>query len=72
MRANNSLQAQGNRPKFSVAIQGDKYKKLINDTLGDPERARRFVAAISSAVAVNPALQACDAGTGRSPRRGVN
>ena len=49
MRANNSLQAQGNRPKFSVAIQGDKYKKLINDTLGDPERARRFVAAISSA-----------------------
>lgn len=63
MRANNSLQAQGNRPKFSVAIQGDKYKKLINDTLGDPERARRFVAAISSAVAVNPSLQACDAGT---------
>ena len=50
MRANNSLQAQGNRPKFSVAIQGDKYKKLINDTLGDPERARRFVAAISSAL----------------------
>ena len=27
--------------------------------LGDPERARRFVASISSAVAVNPALQEC-------------
>ncbi len=63
MRANNSLQAQGNRPKFSVAIQTPMYQKLVNDTLGDRERARRFVAAISSAVAINPALQACDAGT---------
>ena len=63
MRANNSLQARGNKPKFSVAIQTPMYQKLVNDTLGDPERARRFVAAISSAVAVNPALQACDAGT---------
>ena len=56
----NSLQ---NRPKFSVVIQKDSYKKLVNDTLGDPERARRFVAAISSAVAVNPALQECDPGS---------
>lgn len=61
MRANNSLQT--NRPKFSVAIQTPMYQKLVNDTLGDPERARRFVASISSAVAVNPALQACDAGS---------
>lgn len=51
------------KPKFSVAIQSDAYKKLINNTLGDPERARRFVASISSAVATNPALQECDAGT---------
>lgn len=51
------------KPKFSVAIQTDSYKKLVNSTLGDPERSRRFVAAISSAVAVNPALQECDAGT---------
>lgn len=51
------------RPKFSVAIKSDTYKKLINNTLGDPERAKRFVAAISSAVAVNPALQECDAGS---------
>lgn len=56
----NSLQ---NKPKFSVVIQKDSYKKLVNDTLGDPERARRFVAAISSAVAVNPALQECDPGS---------
>lgn len=51
------------RPKFSVAIQGEGYKNLINNTLQDPQRAQRFVASISSAVAVNPDLQDCDAGT---------
>lgn len=51
------------KPKFSVAIQTDGYKKLINSTLQDPKRAGRFIAAISSAVAINPALQECDAGT---------
>lgn len=51
------------RPKFSVAIKTDTYKNLINNTLQDPKRAGRFIASISSAVAVNPALQECDAGT---------
>lgn len=51
------------KPKFSVAIQTESYKKLINSTLQDPKRAQRFIASISSAVAVNPALQECDAGT---------
>ncbi len=51
------------RPKFSVAIQTDGYKKLINNTLQDPKRAQRFIASVSSAVAVNPTLQECDAGT---------
>jgi len=50
-------------PKFSVAIQSDMYKNLINNTLGDPDRAKRFIASISSAVATNPNLQKCDAGT---------
>lgn len=64
MAVRNSLQRSTNdKPKFSIAIQTPMYQKLVNDTLGDPERARRFVAAITSAVAVNPALQACDAGT---------
>lgn len=58
-----NLAGQRQKPKFSVAVQTDGYKKLINNTLGDPERAKRFVAAITSAVAVNPALQDCDAGT---------
>ncbi len=52
-----------NKPKFSVAIQSDTYKNLINNTLGDKDRASRFIASISSSVATNPALQECDAGT---------
>lgn len=60
---NSNAVAAPQKPKFSVAISTDKYRKLINNTLGDPNRARRFVAAISSAVAVNPALQECEAGS---------
>lgn len=51
------------KPRFSVAIQSDAYKRLINQTLGDPKRAAKFITNISSAVAVNPNLQECDAGT---------
>ena len=40
------------KPKFSVAIQTTTYKDLINRTLGDAERAKRFIASISSAVAM--------------------
>ena len=58
-----SNQLTTNKPKFSVAIQSDKYKNLINQTLGDKDRATRFIASISSAVATNQALQECDAGT---------
>ena len=59
----NLVAGQKQKPKFSVAIHTDMYQKLINNTLGDPERAKRFVAAITSAVAVNPALQDCNVGT---------
>lgn len=51
------------KPKFSVAIQSDTYKKLINNTLGDPKKAQRFIASISSAVATNPSLQECESGS---------
>ena len=51
------------QPKFSVMLQTEQYKRLINNTLGDANRARRFVASISSAVATTPALQDCDAGS---------
>lgn len=49
--------------KFSVAIRSDAYKNLINQTLGNPEIARNFVANITTAVSNNPALQKCDAGS---------
>lgn len=52
-----------NKPKFSLAIQSEGYKRLINNTLGDPKRAAKFIAAISSAVATNSSLQQCDAGS---------
>lgn len=52
-----------NKTKFSIAIQTDKYQNLIKNTLGDPERAKRFVASISSAVAINNELQECTANT---------
>lgn len=51
------------RPKFSVAIRSDAYKTLINNTLQDPKRASRFIAAVSSAVGATPALQECEAGS---------
>lgn len=49
--------------RFSQAIQTPMYKNLVNNTLGDPARGARFIANITSAVAVNPELQKCDAGT---------
>ena len=58
---NNTAVAQ--RISFSAMISTDKYQRAINNTLRDPARARRFVAAITSAVAINPALQECDPST---------
>lgn len=51
------------RVPFSAIISTEKYQRAINNTLRDPERVRRFVAAITSAVAINPALQECDPST---------
>lgn len=48
---------------FSMAISTPAYQKLINNTLRDEKRAARFVSAITSAVATNPALQECDPST---------
>lgn len=54
-----SNELSNSKPKFSVVLQSDMYKKLINNTLGNPDKAQRFVASISSAVATNPQLQEC-------------
>ena len=61
MGSSNQLTAQ--KQRFSVAITTDTYRNMISNTLGDPERSRRFIAAITSAVAVNPALQDCNPST---------
>ena len=58
MATYNQMQVQ-QKPKFSVAITTKGYQSLISNTLRDPARARRFTASITSAVAVNPALQEC-------------
>lgn len=50
---------QKQKQRFSVALQTDTYQNLIKNTLKDPDRAKRFIASISSAVAVNPQLQEC-------------
>lgn len=63
MKVNNTLAEAQKKPKFTVAIQTEGYKNLINRTLGDPKRAAGFITAITSAVSANPDLQNCDAGT---------
>lgn len=60
---NNNLSTQAQRPKFSVMISTPGYQKMINNTLRDPKRSQRFIAAITSAVATNPMLQECDPAT---------
>lgn len=59
--SNTTVQAQS--PAFSMLISTPTYQKLINNTIKDPDRARRFVSAIVSAVAVNPELQECNPST---------
>jgi recombination protein RecT len=59
----NRLSATTQKPKFSVALQSEGYKKLINDTLGHGKVAQDFVANISTAVSISPSLQDCDTST---------
>lgn len=59
----NEMQTRPQRMTFSMAINSTGYQKLINSTIKDPNKAQRFVTAITSAVAVNPLLQDCDPAT---------
>lgn len=60
---NQNIQVREQKPKFSAMIASKPYQDLIKNTLGTEGRAMRFVAAITSAVAVSPALQGCEAPT---------
>ena len=48
------------QPRFSQLIKSDNYQSLIKATLSDPKRVQRFVANITSAVAINKDLQECE------------
>lgn len=60
---NKAMAPKAEKPKFSVMISTKGYQDMINKTLRDPQRAQRFVASITSAVAINPLLQECDPAT---------
>ncbi len=55
-----NMQAQGQKLSFSQTISAPSYQKMMMDTLGDPKKKDRFVTAITSAVAANPALKECE------------
>lgn len=63
MTSNQMVQQQPHKMSFSAAINTPTMKRLITNTLQDPERCARYIANIVSAVAVNPALQSCDYNT---------
>ena len=56
-----NLTTQKQQPRFSVAITTKTHQDMIANTLRDPQRQKRFVASITSAVAVNSELQKCEA-----------
>lgn len=62
MAVNNSLSNKQKTP-FSLVINSDGYKKMINNTLKDSKRAAKFVTAITSAVVTTPTLAECEAAT---------
>lgn len=57
MNAENKTSLQ--KTRFSVAVTTPQYQQLIANTLNDPQRSARFIASITSAVSVTPALQEC-------------
>jgi recombination protein RecT len=59
----NNIQKKENKVTFSMKMNGDAFQRTIMNTLQDPKRAARFTASITSAVANQPELQECDAGT---------
>lgn len=61
--ANEIATATPRKMSFSMAINTSGYQKLINSTITDQRKRDRFVAAITSAVAINPLLQECEPAT---------
>ena len=52
-----------NEQPFHLAIRSEAYTKLINETLGDKETAKKFVADLMTMYSTNYALSKCTTGT---------
>lgn len=59
----NGIAKRENTATFSMKMSSDKFQSKIMEVLQDKNRAAKFTASISSAVANQPELQACDATT---------
>lgn len=60
---NQMQQKQPQKVSFSSTLNSGGYQKMLASTLQDDKRRQRFIASITSAVAVNPVLQECDPST---------
>lgn len=52
-----------NETPFHIAIRNDTYTNLINNTLGDKEVAKKFVADLMTMYSTNQTLSKCSAGS---------
>lgn len=63
IQTQNQNQVDSKRLPFSLVISSAAFQRTITNTLKDPERAKRYCAAITSAVATNKELQLCEPST---------
>ena len=59
----NGIAKRENTATFSMKMSSDKFQNKIHEVLQDKNRAIKFTAALTSAVANQPALQECEATT---------
>lgn len=59
----NGIAKRENTATFSMKMGSDKFQNKIHEVLQDKNRAIKFTAALTSAVANQPALQECEATT---------
>jgi recombination protein RecT len=59
MTTNNQQQGTARKASFGMAISTTGFQAAIKNALRDEKRVSRFITAITSAVATNPALQEC-------------
>ena len=63
MRANNSIVANNDKPKFSVALMGNTLQNMIAKSVPSKEDAARFTGSLLQVVSSSPQLQNCQPAT---------